>query len=157
MDRGRELFDNVVIKMGCRGANEYGVKAPKRKMDRRTGALTIIESVLGDTEKCRPAITGCDDKLEEALAHIRVPVREVPWGKRKDRGKVLYGTRTSMVMLMGWGGGGGDDVRVFTKEYEVGGQGGEGGEGGEGGVGVGGLVEEAGFLGDRQRIDEEGI
>lgn len=92
------MFDNVVIKMGCRGANEYGVKAPKRKMDRRTGALTIIESVLGDTEKCRPAITGCDDKLEEALAHIRVPVREVPWGKRKDRGKVLYGTRTSMLM-----------------------------------------------------------
>ena len=132
LDKGRVLFNNVVRLMGCRGTYEHGL-APRQKMDRQTAGLALISTVLGNTEKCRPAVTGCDDKLEEALAHIRVPVREVPWGAGKGKkdfhdGKVYYGTRTSMAIMMGWGSGsgsggkcGGEDVQIWSKEYGVGG------------------------------------
>lgn len=84
----------------------------------QAGALVLLARVLGDASKCRPAVTGCPDALESALARVRIPAVEVPWGGKGER----YGTRTSTVVTMDWEGegeGGWKGVEVWEREWDV--------------------------------------
>jgi hypothetical protein len=77
-----------------------------------------VEEVMCNTAQCRPAITGCPQKLEKALARINIPEINLP---NPDTGKLdKYATRTSIAMVLGWRKVQDDfgDCEVWEKDWQ---------------------------------------
>ena len=115
LEKGREMVNDVIRLHGCRGINNMGI-SPMMKVSREETAKKLIEKVMADETPRQPAVTGVSYQIERALAHIKVPMRQFmnPGTKKMD----VYGTRTTMVYMMGWKVGGedivtGDDVTDF--------------------------------------------
>ena len=64
MTKGKAMFSDMVRVMGCRGDAVYG-RAPEARVGREEGARGMVEELLGCTEKCERAVTGCKVELEE--------------------------------------------------------------------------------------------
>ena len=109
VERGRKIFEDLLRReLGSYGGGEGN--------GRGEGVEMMVEECMGDTEACRPAVTGCGDDMERWMGRVRIPVGRAGW--KGEGGGEIYGTRTTTVMVRGWGEGWGKTgTEVWEKDW----------------------------------------